>query len=145
MWEIRSIFIQCSQTVYFSDRFCGYVNRVVTLHSKYCVSASNYTFLLPELQVLSPDAKGESHPQRCTSIPVQVSISKALRKKKSIWLLVYNKSRHLPHTIHKNSKWNAEKLFQGKYFCFWKQKRRRGDQDMTRKLTKQGWHLPCEL
>lgn len=34
--------------------------------------------------------------------------------------------------------------FKTKCFCFWKQKRRRGDREMTKKLIKQGWHLPCE-
>lgn len=34
--------------------------------------------------------------------------------------------------------------FKAKHFCFWKKKRRRGDREMTRNFTKQGWHLPCE-
>lgn len=69
--------------------------------------------MLLELQVMSPEVKGESHPQRCTSIPVQVSVPKALRKKP--WVIArVMESRHLPYTIHKNTKWNAESLFQDK-------------------------------
>lgn len=83
------------------------------------------------------------HPQRWRSIPVQLHSPKALCK--NTWLIARVKnSRHFPYTIHKNNKWKAGSLVQGKMFLFLEAAEKKGRESWQGKLTKQGWHLPCE-
>lgn len=94
--------------------------------------------------MVSPEVEGQSYTCRGEGASLSSYIVPKLCAK-NIWLIARVKnSRHFPYTIHKNNKWKAGSLVQGKMFLFLEAAEKKGRESWQGKPTKQGWHLPCE-
>lgn len=68
--------------------------------------------------MVSPEVEGQSYTCRGEGASLSSYIVPKLSAK-NIWLIARVKnSRHFPYTIHKNNKWKAGSLVQGKMFLF---------------------------